>query len=308
MTPFKKRMNGYIKRMAEDMQLRNFSPSTIDSYTYHVDKFCQHFGKTADRLGPEEIRLYQLHLVNEKKVSWSSFNQAVCGLRFLYTVTLGKDWAIKHIPFGKRPKKLPTVLSNEEACRLFECLHNPKHHAVLLTCYAAGLRLSEATHLRVADIDGDRSQLTIRHGKGRKARVVPASPRLLEALRTYWKIDRPRDFLFPGKTPDSPLSSATVQKACKLAVAKAAITKPAVTPHTLRHSWATGMLEAGVDLLTISKLMGHSSFVTTMVYLHVRRQHLDRSPSPIDWLPVRQCPRWAEPRQDDPPTKSNGRG
>ncbi len=234
MTPYEKRMNPFIQRMADDMQLRNYSPSTIDSYTFHVDKFCQYFGKTADQLGPEQIRQFQLYLVKEKKVSWSSFNQAVCGLRFLYQTTLGKKWTVKHIPFGKRPKKLPTVLSDEEACKLLQCLHNPKHHAILLTCYAAGLRLSEATHLRVSDIDGARSQLNIRHGKGSKQRVVPASPRLIEALRTYWKINRPTDFLFPGKRPDVPLSSTTVQKACKLAVAKAAITKPAVTPHTFR--------------------------------------------------------------------------
>ena len=302
MTPYHKRTNPFIKRMAEDMQLRNFSPNTIDSYTFHVDRFCKHFGKPVDQLGPEQIREFQLYLVNEKKVSWSSFNQAVCDLRLVYQITLGKKWTVKHIPFGKRPKKLPTVLSDQEACKLLQCLHNPKHHAILLTCYAAGLRLSEATHLRLSDIDGNRNQITIRHGKGRKARVVPASPRLLEALRTYWKIDRPSAFLFPGKTPHNALSSATVQKACKLAVAKAGITKPAVTPHTLRHSWATGMLEAGVDLLTISKLMGHSSFVTTMIYLHVRRQHFDRSPSPIDWLPVRQCPQWAEPTPPKDPT------
>jgi len=298
MTPYRKRLNPFIQRMAEDMQLRNFSDNTIDAYTYHVDKFCQHFGKPADQLGPDEVRKYQLFLVNEKKISWSSFNQAVCGLRFLYQVTLKKEWAIKHIPFGKRPKKLPTVLSDQEACKLLQCLHNPKHHAVLLTCYAAGLRLSEASHLKVADIDGQRNQLHIREGKGRKDRIVPASPRLLQALREYWKLKRPSDYLFPGKTATVPLSSATIQKACKLAVAKAQITKPDVTPHTLRHSWATGMLEAGVDLLTISKLMGHFSFVTTMVYLHVRRQHLDRAPSPIDWLPVRQCPQWTEPKDD----------
>lgn len=160
MTPWRKRINPFSKRMADDMQLRNFSDSTIDAYTFHVDKFCQHFGQPADQLGPEQIRIFQLYLVKQKKVSWSSFNQAVCGLRFLYQVTLGRkgeDWAVRHIPYGKRPKKLPTVLSDEEACRLLECLHNPKHHSVLLTCYAAGLRLSEATHLRVADIDGDRS-------------------------------------------------------------------------------------------------------------------------------------------------------
>jgi len=293
MTPYKKRLNPYIQRMAEDMQLRNLAESTIDAYTYHVDKFCQYFDKPADQLGPEEIRQYQLYLVKEKKASWSSFNQAVCGLRFLYEVTLQRPWEVRHIPFGKRPKKLPVVLSDEEASRLFECLHNPKHRAVLLTCYAAGLRLREATHLRIADLDGTRQQIHITAGKGSKERIVPASPRLLDELREYWKINRPGNYLFPGKTPARPLSSATIQKACKLGIAQAGI-KKAATPHTMRHSFATSMLEAGVDVLTISKLLGHASFVTTMIYLHVRRQHFDRSPSPIDWLPVRQCPKWAE--------------
>jgi site-specific recombinase XerD len=123
--------------MVEDMKIRNLSPNTIDAYTYHVDKFCQFFGKSAEELGPEEIRKYQVHLVDEKKVSWSSFNQAVCGLRFMYEVTLAKPWVIRHIPFGKRPKTLPMVLSDQEASRLFECVHHPKHRAVLLTCYAA---------------------------------------------------------------------------------------------------------------------------------------------------------------------------
>ena len=301
MTPYKKRMNKYIRRMAEDMQIRNFADATIDAYTYQADKFCQYFGKTADQLGPEEIREYQLYLVNEKKVGWSSFNQAVCGLRFLYEVTFRKNWAVRHIPFGKRPKKLPVVLSDEEASRLLTCVENRKHRAVLTTCYGAGLRLSEATHLQIKHIDGTRGQLHIVEGKGRKERLVPASPRLLQELREYWKLGRPQKFLFPGKTPDRPLSSTTIQKAMKLAVAKAGIRKPA-TPHTLRHSWATGMLEAGVDLLTISKILGHASFVTTMIYLHVRRQHFDRTPSPIDWLPVRQCPKWAEKRPErDPP-------
>ena len=299
MTPFQHRRKPSINRMAQDMQIRNFATSTIDSYTWHVDKFCTHFGKLPEDLGPEEIRLYQLYLVNEKKASWSSFNQAVCALRFLYEITLGKPWAIKHIPFGKRPKKLPLVLSGQEASRLIECTENLKHRMVLLTCFATGLRLAEATHLKVSDVDGQRAQIRVSCGKGSKERRVPASPRLLDELRAYWKIHRPSNYLFPGKTPNVPLSSATIQKACKLSVAQARITTPA-TPHTLRHSYATGMLEAGVDLLTISKLMGHSSFVTTMIYLHVRQQHFDRVPSPIDWLPVRQCPKWADPNPLQP--------
>ena len=154
MTPFQRRRNPYVNRMIQDMQIRNFAASTIDSYTWHVDKFCQHFGKMPEELGLEEIRQYQLYLVNQKKASWSSFNQAVCGLRFLYEVTLGKPWAIQHIPFGKRPKKLPVVLSDQEASRLIECTENPKHRAVVLKCYAAGLRLAKATHLKINDNDG----------------------------------------------------------------------------------------------------------------------------------------------------------
>ena len=304
MTPYERRSNAYVQRMADDMRIRNFADSTIDSYTYQVDKFCSHFGQPAEQLTLEHIRDYQLYLVNEKQVSWSSFNQAVCALRFLYEVSLGKPWMIRHIPFGKRPKKLPVVLSDQEASQLIACVPYLKHRMVLLTCYAAGLRVSEATHLRIEDLDGPRTQIRVTSGKGRKERRVPASPRLLTALREYWKIHRPSNYLFPGKSLDVPLSSATVQKACKLAVALAGIKKSGVTPHTLRHSFATGLLEAGVDLLTISKLLGHSSFITTMIYLHVRRQHFDRSPSPIDWLPVRQCPQWAE-RLPEPKTESD---
>lgn len=293
-------MNPFIARMVDDMKIRNFADTTIDAYTWHVDKFCQHFGKPADELGPEEIRSFQLYLVDVKKASWSSFNQAVCGLRFLYNVTLARNWTVQHIPYGKRPKKLPMVLSDQEAAKLLECVEHLKHRAVLTICYAAGLRLSEATHLKVADIDGQRAQIRINEGKGRKDRFVPASPKLLEELREYWKKYRPKDYLFPGKTSDVPLSSATIQKACKMAAAFAGISK-VISPHVLRHSYATGMLEAGVDVLTISKLLGHSSFITTMIYLHVRRQHFDRSPSPLDWLPTRQCPQWAERREPTQP-------
>ena len=174
MTPFQRRRNPYVNRMIQDMQIRNFAASTIDSYTWHVDRFCRHFGKMPDELGLEEIRQYQIYLVNEKRSSWSTFNQAVCALRFLYEVTLGKPWAIQHIPFGRRPKKLPVVLSDQEASRLIGCTENPKHRMVLLCCYAAGLRLAEATHLKVADIDGQRAQIRVRSGPSECRRARPA--------------------------------------------------------------------------------------------------------------------------------------
>ncbi|MCH7725791.1 MAG: site-specific integrase [Planctomycetes bacterium] len=301
MTPYAKRLTPTTRRMAEDMLVRNLSASTIDSYTYHVDQFLKHCGRPAEELGPEEIRQFQLHLIQEKNVGWSSFNQAVCGLRFLYRFTIPRDWHIKMIPFGKRPKKLPLVLGQEDAGQLIQCTTNLKHRTVLLTQYAAGLRLSEACHLQITDIDSKRMQLRITCGKGRKERRVPMSPRLLTALRDYWRECRPPSYLFPGKTPDVPLSSTTVQKACKAAARQAGLS-PAISPHTLRHSFATGLLEAGVDLLTIGQLLGHKSFTTTMIYLHVRRPHLNSTPSPIDWLPVRQCPRW----QDGTTSQANG--
>jgi integrase/recombinase XerD len=299
MTPYQSRMSPTIKRMVEDMLVRNYATTTIDAYTYHVHNFEKHFNKTVDQLGPEEIHQYQLHLVQVKKASWSSFNQAVCGLRFVYETTLGKPWTIKHIPFGKKPKTLPTVLGDDEVRRLLECVTVPKHRMTLLMCYAAGLRLSEASNLKVSDIDGSRGMIHIRCGKGRKDRLVPISPRLVEELREWWRRARPASYLFCGKTWAVPISGTTIQKACKIAVVKARIIKPKITPHTLRHSYATGMLEAGVDILTISKLLGHSSFITTMIYLHCRRPHFERSPSPIDWLPIRQCPKWIDPCQEN---------
>jgi site-specific recombinase XerD len=302
MTPFQERLSPLTKRMAEDMLVRNLSPRTIDSYTYQVDKFLEYFGQAAEELGPAEIREYQLYLIKEKNIGWSSFNQLVCALRFLYRFTIPRDWHVKMIPFGKRPKKLPQVLGQEDATRLIECAKNLKHRTVLLTLYAAGLRLSEATHLKISDIDSQRMQLRVTHGKGSKQRLVPLSPRLLEALRHYWKQRRPPTYLFTGKDEATPLSSTTIQKACKAAALEAKLS-PAISPHTLRHSFATGLLEAGVDLLTIGQLLGHRSFGSTLVYLHVRRPHLDSTPSPLDWLPVRQCPSWrglTQPPHNDP--------
>lgn len=301
MTPHQKRnLSPITQRMAGDMLVRNLSPRTMDTYTYQVERFAKHFGRPLDQLGPEEIRSYQLHLVEVKKASWSSFNQAVCGLRFLYQVTLPRPWVVQHIPFGKRPKQLPTVLGSEEVSLLIACVPVLKHRTVLLTLYAAGLRLSEATHLQIHDIDSARMQLNIRQGKGSKQRLVPLAPRLLQELRDYWKQTRSTSFLFPGKTADAPVSSTTIQKACKLAAAHAGLHKR-VTPHTLRHSYATGLLEAGVDLLTIGRLLGHKHFTTTMIYLHVRRPHLESTPSPLDWLPVRQCPQWINANHEPVP-------
>ena len=196
-------------------------------------------------------------------------------------------------------RDFPTVLGVEEVDALLKCTPNLKHRTFLMTLYAAGLRLAEAAALHVADIDSGRMQLRVARGKGNKERLVPLSPRLLTELRTYWKAYRPSLHLFSGKTPDRPYAPTSIQKGIKKAAARAKIQKN-VTPHVLRHSYATGLLEAGVDILTISRLLGHASFATTMVYLHVRRPHLDSTPSPLDWLPVRQLPTWqqAKPQED----------
>jgi site-specific recombinase XerD len=289
--------------MIADMQIRNFSQRTIECYTHHVACFAKHFGRSPESLGAEQIRAYQVYLVQQKKASWSSFNQAVCALRFLYRVTLGRTEPVFQIPFAKQPRKLPVVLSPQEVQRLLACARPRKLQVILTTIYAAGLRLHEATHLEVRDIDSARMLLRVAHGKGDKERLVPLSPRLLQELREYWRIVRPERWLFPGTVPGTPLGDSAVQKACQRATLEARITKH-VTPHTLRHSYATGLLEAGVDLLTIQRLLGHSCFSTTLIYLHVRRTRLESTVSPLDLLPIDQCPGVQPESMDRHPVRS----
>jgi integrase/recombinase XerD len=305
MTSHQRRLTPITKRMAEDMKIRNLSQCTIDAYVFQVGKFAEFLGKSLRGATLEDIRSFQLHLIEERKVGWSTFNQAVCGLRFLYQVTVPKPWPIAMIPFGKRQRKLPTVLGMDEVDNLLQCTPNLKHRTFFMTLYAAGLRLSEAGNLQIPDIDSRRMQLLVTRGKGNKQRLIPLSPRLLEALRTYWKKYRPTTYLFPGKTLDSPFAATSIQRVMKAAAKRAGINKN-VTPHVLRHSYATGLLEAGVDLMAISRLLGHASFTTTMVYLHVRRPHLGSVPSPLDWLPVRQLPTWEQPERDDKKDKNKG--
>ena len=298
MTPYQNRNSPVCQRLIGDMKIRHFAAATIDAYTYHVDKFDQFLGdKNVADVTPEDIRDFQLHLIEVRKVGFSSFNQAVCGLRFLYSVSLPRDWPVVMIPFGKRKRTLPTVLGGEQVEKLLQCTPNLKQRTFLTTLYGAGMRFSEAAHLQVTDIDSSRMQINIQNGKGRKQRLVPLSPRLLDALRTYWKEYRPEQILFPGNTPQGTYAGTTIQKVVKAAAKKAKL-PTRITPHTLRHSYATGLLEAGVDILTISRLLGHASFQTTMIYLHVRRTHMLRAPSPLDWLPTRQLPKWADPTTD----------
>lgn len=272
------------ERMAEDLRIRNYSPKTVECYVSMMARFAREFGKPPGKLGPVEIRTFQVRMI-EKKVSWTQFNQAVCAMRFFYRVTLPRDFAVEHIPFAKTKRKLPTVLSVDEVRRLLSAPTNIKHRAVLSLIYATGVRLNEATHLRVSDIDGERMTVHIRSGKGGKPRMVPMSPALRELLRAYWIEYRPRDYLFSGKCAERPLHESSVQHACAKARLIAQIDKPA-SVHTLRHSYATHLLELGVDLRTIQKLLGHSSLSTTAIYVHVTGQLLDAASKAIDLLAI----------------------
>ena len=271
------------QRMIEDMRIRNYSPKTIKDYVHHVAAFARHFGKSPDRLGPAHIHGYQVHLIDEKKTSWSSFNNAVCALRLFYRVTLKKDWMIKHLPYGKRPKTLPVVLSKEEVLRLFAAMPKLHYRIVLMTAYSAGLRVSEVARLRVGDIDCQRMLIRVRQGKGQKDRYVMLSATLLEVLGGCAKVSQPSDWLFPGERAGHYISPRTLNRACQAAAQAAGIPKR-ITMHTLRHCFATHLLESGIDVRTIQKLLGHKKLETTTRYTHVSEARIRSTPSPLDLL------------------------
>lgn len=272
------------QRMTEDLQLRNRSPRTIDTYVSHVRRFANFHGCSPDLLGLEEVRSYQMHL-RQLGVSWSHFNQAVCALKFFYKVTLRVDWPVDHIPFGRKPRKVRIILSQDEVVRLLLAVDHPVYRMALTVAYGAGLRITELVALKAEHIDSARMLLHVEHGKGQKARLVPLSEVLLAQLRDYWRTDRPKGkrspWLFPGEDPASPLHVTTIQNACKRARVAAKLSKP-VTPHTLRHCYATHLLEAGVDLRTVQALLGHSTLSTTAIYTHVQRKLVTATKSPLD--------------------------
>lgn len=270
------------RRMMEDLRLRNRSPRTIQSYTRFVAQFAQHFGRSPAELGDEEIREWLLHLIEVKQVAWSTHNMAVCALRFFYRVTLERPVEIQRLPYAKTPRKLPVVLSREEVGRLLSAVRHPKHRTMLVTAYAAGLRISELVSLQVRDVDSSRMVLNVRNGKGQRDRQAPLSEPLLRRLRLHYRQHRPKLFLFPGQgLPERPMHTTGPQRSCKEARERAGIDKPA-TVHTLRHSFATHLLESGTDILTIQKMLGHASLRTTAVYLHV--QAGKNLPSPLGQL------------------------
>lgn len=290
------------QRMIQDMQIRNLAAKTIQCYIQRVAQFAQHFGVSPEQLTPEDVRQYQVHLVQDQKVSFSYFNQTVSALRFLYRVTLNKDWPLEQIPYGRRQKKLPVVLSVAEVQVLLQCVRKPSYRMLMLVMYAAGLRVSEATHLRSSDIDSQRMLILVSHAKGNKQRLAPLSVRLLEELRNYWSICQPRDWLFPSpRKPGHPVNPGSVQRAFQLALQEANISKPA-TPHSLRHSFATHLMEAGLDVRTLQKLLGHNHLATTARYTHVTDERLAGVKSPLDLWD--EPPLGGNPDASDQPWKS----
>lgn len=277
-------MTALRQKMTEDLRLRNYSSNTIKVYLASVASFALHFGKPPDQLGPEHVREYQLFLVQQKKASWAAFNQTVCALRFLYKTTLGRNEMIEHIPYPRHQKGLPTVLSQAEVSALLAALRNLKHRTLLTTIYAAGLRVSEVVNLHLTDINSQHQLIQVRQGKGHKDRLVMLSPNLLLLLRQYWKAYRPTHWLFPGDDPQRPLTTVSVYRICRHASQLAGLSK-SVSPHTLRHSFATHLLEAGTDLRTIQLLLGHRNLKTTAIYLHVSTLALRSTTSPLDLLP-----------------------
>jgi site-specific recombinase XerD len=276
------------RRMIEDMTIRNLSPATQRSYISAVSKFSRHFRRSPDRLGLDEVRDFQVHLV-AKGVSWGSLNQIVCALRFFYGVTLGETTIPERIPYARTPRKLPVVLSTDEVVRFLEAVSGLKSRAALTTAYAAGLRASEVAGLLIEDIDSDRGVIRVRHGKGAKDRDVMLSARLLGILRTYWRLARPRRFLFPGRDEDRSINPTVLHAACRSA-AKAAGLSKRVTLHTLRHSFATHLLENGADIRIIQALLGHANLSSTARYTHVASHTIRATPSPFDRLSVEVMP------------------
>jgi integrase/recombinase XerD len=285
------------QRMIEDMQVRNLSPHTQDSYVRQVAQFARHFEKSPEELGPVDIRSYQVYLANEKKLAPGSILIAVAALRFVYRVTLQKEWLFEDIiPAPKKPQTLPVVLSPEEALQFLESVHLLKHRAILTTCYAAGLRVSEAVRLRPTDIDSRRMVIRVEQGKGQKDRYVMLSVQLLQLLRTWWRVRKPKVWMFPGASANSHITTSAVEEACKKAHRLCRIPKP-ITPHSLRHAFAVHLLERGTDVRTIQLLLGHRSLATTARYLRIATVTVCSTTSPLDLLPQ---PLIAEPTPPPP--------
>ena len=276
-------MTALRQRMLEDLRIRNYAPSTVACYVRSVAAFAKHFRKSPEQLGPEEIRRYQLFLLNEKKVKLSTYIQAVAALRFFYHNTLHRKIELDRIPLPRYEKKLPVILTKEEVKALLEAPKKLGDRAMLATLYGAGLRVSEVASLKVGDIDRGRKLIHVRAGKGNKDRQVMLSEALREVLVAWWRWRKPTDWLFPGEKPGRPVSRETVFRACKEAARLAGIAK-SVHPHSLRQAFATHLLDDGVSLIVIQALLGHANLKTTARYLHVSDTALRSTRSPLEML------------------------
>jgi integrase/recombinase XerD len=273
-------------RMAEDLRLRNFSPTTCRNYLLYARRFAQFYMRSPADLGEPEVRAFLLHQVEVRHLAYDSYRQVYAALKFLYTVTLGRPWVVEHLPHPRRREhRLPVVLSPEELVALFAAVRHPKYRTLFRACYAAGLRINEACHLRAADIDSKQLLLHVRHAKGGRERLTLLSPKLLEELRAYWLLEKPRDWLFPGDTPAEPVSTDAARQAFAQA-ARAAGLPQKCTPHTLRHCFATHLLDTGADLVVLQALLGHRAIKSTARYTHVTTRRLRQIVSPLDLLPV----------------------
>ena len=275
------------KKMLEELQRRNYSPKTIHNYLNTVKDFANYFGKSPDQLGPDELRTYQVHLLKERKLGVRTVAGRVAALRFFFIRTMKKEGFREDIPYPKYARPLPTVLSKEEVAKLINAAGNLTHRTLLMILYSTGMRRSEVKQLKVRHIDSSRMMIHVECGKGGYSRDIPLSTVLLETLREYWRYKKPKDYLFPGRgKKNQPIIGKTIWNACLQAARFAVITKH-VTPHTLRHSFATHLLEDGTDLRTIQLLLGHGDLETTARYLHLSQRHLSAVVNPLDNIQIK---------------------
>jgi site-specific recombinase XerD len=271
------------KQMEGDLVVRGMAARTREAYLGAVAGLAKYYGRSPERIGEAEVQKYLLHLIEQRKLAWSSCNVAAQGLKFFYRVTLKRSEAQFGIPTARQPQKLPQILAREEVAALLEKTVNLKHRAILMTAYGAGLRLNEICHLKVTDIDSARMTIRVEQGKGAKDRYTLLSPRLLAELRRYWVAHRPKQWLFTRRDPRRPISDGTVHRLYHAAKVRAGIAKEGGI-HALRHAFATHLLEAGVDIHTIQRLMGHGHIGSTLRYFHLARKHLAGTPSPLELL------------------------
>jgi integrase/recombinase XerD len=272
----------------EELERRNYTETTTRAYLHAIEDFARHFNRPPDQLGPEEIREFTAHMFRVRKLADNTVGQRVAALRFFFTKTLKRAWNIEETPYPKRRIQLPVILSQDEVARLIDAASSPFHHTILTTLYGTGVRRAELTNLKITDVDSERMVVHVQGGKGRKDRDIMLSPNLLTELREHYRSLRrkPETWLFPGgkwHTAEHPIDDKVVWYACREAAQRANIRKP-LHPHTLRHCFATHLLESGTDLRTIQILLGHSSLKETTVYLHVSQQHLHAAASPLDAL------------------------